>query len=52
MTISIERVGPGGLIRAVEWNEMADAIEAFDIRLTAIENGVSSGTGGETLSYS
>src|SRR3954465_11771671 len=46
MTIAIERVGPADLIRAADWNEMADAIEALDVRLAAIESGVTSGTGG------
>jgi len=30
MTIAIDRVGPSDLIRAVDWNEMADAIEALE----------------------
>jgi hypothetical protein len=45
MTITFERVHPGGLIRANEWNAMAAALEGFDARLIALE---ADGSGGST----
>jgi hypothetical protein len=45
MTISIDRVNPGDLIKAKFFNDVADALEAIDARLTALEGGPVSGGG-------
>jgi hypothetical protein len=39
MAISIERVDPGELIRAADYNDVAEALETLDARITALEAG-------------
>ena len=47
MTISVERVKAGDLIRARDWNDLVDALVALDGRVSALENGPNGGSGDE-----